>query len=86
MRTVSQTHRLTHTQTHASEVNKYLPFQHKIYLDIADHDGNEGTKEDLTVEDGVIEVSTLDGSETKQEQLDMVANLHRAAEVLEEVE
>ena len=57
-----------------------------VYLGIAGHYGNDRTKEDLTVEDGVIEVSALDWGHAKQEQLGVVANLDRGAQTLKEVE
>ena len=64
----------------------HLPLEHCIYLCIAGHYGNDRTKEDLTIEDGMVQVSTLHWAQTKQDQLGLVPSHHTCAQILEEVE
>ena len=68
------------------QFNSSLPLNNCINLDIAGHYGTERSEEDLTVEDGVVEVRALDWVQTKQQQLGVVADLDRGAHALKEVE
>ena len=63
-----------------------LPGENEIDLDIAGNNDDEGEEEDLTVEDGVVEVSPLDGSEANEEGVGHIVNHYRGGQVLKEVE
>ena len=64
---------------------KYIPFQDCINFGIAGWNSDDWTEEDLTVEDGMIKVGTLDWRKAKQKKLGMVPNLDGGAHTLEEV-
>ena len=62
-----------------------LPGEDEIDLDIAGNNDDEGEEEDLTVEDGVVEVSPLDGGQTTKVEVGGFSNHHRAGQLLKEV-
>ena len=43
----------------------HLPFQNIVYFDVASYYGDDWAKEDLTVEDGVVEVRGLQWCHTQ---------------------
>ena len=63
-----------------------LPGEDEIDLDIAGNNDDEGDEEDLTVEDGVVEVSPLDGSEANEEGVGHIVNHYGGGKALKEVE